>query len=271
VMNDTLNFVVPLFVPASRTERFAKAAASGADAVILDLEDAVAPEAKSLARSYLRTDFTSLPIVVRVNALGTPWYADDLAAVRNVQAAAVMLPKVECPDALASAFELLGGSTPIIALVETARGIANCRQIAASSSVVRLAFGSIDFCADVGCAHTPEALLSARSEIVLASRLAELHAPLDGVTAAISDGEAARHDARHALNLGFGGKLCIHPNQIEHVLLGFRPDENEIAWARKVLTSGDGAVAVDGAMVDEPVRRRARAVLKRSGYKNSET
>ena len=259
-----LDFVSPLFVPADRPERFEKAAASGADAIILDLEDAVAPKRKDAARAALRADFTPLPVFVRVNGIGTPWHEADVAAAANLSVAGIILPKSEWGVRLDMLLEEC--VVPVLALIETAHGLAEARRIASLDGVARLVFGSIDFCADLGAAHTREALLAARSELVLASRLAGLLAPIDGVTTAIDDAALVSADARHALDLGFGGKLAIHPKQIEPILKGFRPDAAEIEWARKVLASGDGAAAVDGAMVDEPVRVRARAVLKRAGH-----
>ncbi|WP_026869973.1 HpcH/HpaI aldolase/citrate lyase family protein [Inquilinus limosus] len=257
----SLDVVAPLFVPANRPERFGKAAASGADAVIIDLEDAVPAEAKDQARAALRADFTALPVLVRINAAGTPWHADDVAAVSALPLPAIVVPKAELGEGL----EAIARSHSVVALIETARGLAEARRIAALPSVARLAFGSIDYSADLGCAHTRDALLAARSELVLASRLAGRPAPLDGVTAAIDDATLVTGDARYARDLGFGGKLCIHPKQVAPVLDGFRPDEAEITWARRVLASGDGAAAVDGAMVNEPVRIRARSILARSG------
>jgi len=261
-MSAALDFAVPLFVPGDRPERFAKAAAAGADAVIVDLEDAVAAEAKQAARAALRSDFGAGPVLVRVNAIGTPWHEADMAALAGKGFAAVMVPKAEGSEAFATL--CAKAAMPVIALVESARGLAEARRIAGLPNLARLAFGSIDFCADLGCAHSREALLAARSELVLASRLAGLAAPIDGVTTAIGDGAQISGDARHARDLGFGGKLCIHPRQIEAIRAGFAPDEAEILWARKVLASGDGAAAVDGAMVDEPVRIRARAILRRA-------
>ncbi|MCP1167820.1 HpcH/HpaI aldolase/citrate lyase family protein [Limimaricola litoreus] len=250
-----------LFVPASRPERFAKAAASGADAVILDLEDAVAREDKETARTALDTRFTQAPVIVRVNAIGTKWHDADLAAVRALGAAAVMLPKAETPETLAAAHRQLGEQMPILALIETARGLANARAIAATEGVARLVFGSIDYCADLGCAHLRDILQPARAELVLASRLAGIAAPVDGVTTDLSDPEITRHDASHARDHGMTGKLCIHPRQVAATAAAFLPSEAERDWARRVLATGDGAVAVDGAMVDEPVRIRARAIL----------
>lgn len=256
--------LVFLFVPAHRPERFEKAAAAAPDAVILDLEDAVPLAAKDEARAALRRDFTDRAVIVRVNAAGTPWHATDLAAVAHLEPAALMLPKAESVavlDAVAASAPRL----PLIALVESAAGLAAARTLAAHPAVARLAFGSVDFCADLGCAHVREALVSARAELVLASRLAGLPAPIDGVTTAIEDEALVIDDAHYARALGFGGKLAIHPRQITPVRTGFAPDAGEIAWAQKVVASGDGAAAVDGAMVDEPVRIRARAILSRAG------
>lgn len=260
-MSPAFDFTAPLFVPANRPERFEKAADAGVDAVILDLEDAVAADAKDAARAALRSGFASVPVLVRVNGLGTPWHAADLAALAGHDFSGVMVPKAEASEAFTSLCR--ASPVPVIALVESARGLADARRIAGTANVARIAFGSIDFCADLGCAHIREALLAARSELVLASRLAGLVAPVDGVTTSIEDASAIAADARHARDLGFGGKLAIHPRQLAPIRAGFAPDEAEVVWARKVLASGDGAAAVDGAMVDEPVRIRARAILGR--------
>lgn len=253
------NIRAPLFVPANRPERFVKAAGSGADAVILDLEDSVAPDAKSAARDALAKDFTELPVIVRVNAVGTTWHEDDMRAVRALNPAAIILPKAE-----AATVAIPG--VPVIALIESARGLADARWIA--PQVARLAFGSIDYCAELGCAHLREVLLPARSELVLASRLAGITAPIDSVTTALDDISVTEGDAAHARELGMTGKLCIHPRQIGPVILAFQPSESELDWARRVVVSGDGAVQVDGAMVDEPVRIRARSLLARTGGLN---
>ncbi|OYX21995.1 MAG: CoA ester lyase [Rhodobacterales bacterium 32-66-9] len=254
-----LRFVAPLFVPANRPERFAKAAASGADAIILDLEDAVAPVDKDAARAALSAGFTDLPVIVRINAAGTAWHAADLAAAAQSPFAAIMLPKAASLDDIMR----VAAIRPVVALIETAAGIAEARTIARSGHVARLAFGSVDYAADLGCDHVPEALAAARAEIVLASRLGELPAPLDGVTTDLSDPAIAESDARGARALGFGGKLAIHPRQIEPIKSGFQPRPSEIEWARQVLDSGDGAVRIGQSMIDEPVRARARALLAR--------
>ena len=252
--------LTPLFVPANRPDRFAKAAASGADAVILDLEDAVAPADKDMVRASLDAGFTDLPVIVRINAKGTPWHQADLDALRGKGFAAVMLPKAECPKAVAEVIAALP-DLPLIALIESAAGLAQARAIAAVPGVARLAFGSVDFCADLGSAHLRDVLLPARFELVLASRLAGLSAPIDGVTVQLDDPQVSAEDASHARDLGMSGKLCIHPKQIAAIHGAFAPSEEDLDWARRVLASGEGAVSIDGAMVDEPVRMRARRLL----------
>ncbi|WP_422377126.1 HpcH/HpaI aldolase/citrate lyase family protein [Roseibium sp.] len=252
---------VPLFVPANRPNRFAKAAASKADAVIIDLEDAVPASEKDSARANLTRTFTDKPVIVRVNAAQTPFYAADIDTLKSLEIDAVMLPKAEDPADIDKLWTSLGRRVPVIALIESARGLANARKIAAHEGVVRLAFGSIDYCADLGCAHRREVLLPVRSELVLASKLTGIAAPIDGVTADLTDPTIAHEDAAHARDLGMTGKLCIHPRQVADIRRALAPGVSEIAWARRVVSAGDGAVVVDGAMVDEPVRIRARAIL----------
>jgi citrate lyase subunit beta/citryl-CoA lyase len=248
----------PLFVPATRPDRFEKAAQSGADAIILDLEDAVAEADKATARTNLTARFTALPVFVRINAAGTPWHEADVAALRAVAPAAVMLPKAEHPQQITA---LARTGLPVIALVETALGVANAAEIARAEGCRRLAFGSVDFCADLGCDHIREALNPARMALVMASRLAGIAPPIDGVTVQLQDLAETGADTRHARALGMTGKLCIHPKQVPEVLRGFAPTEADVLWAKRVLAAGDGAVQVDGQMIDAPVRLRAEAIL----------
>ncbi len=256
-----------LFVPADRPDRWAKAFAAGADAVILDLEDGVAASAKPGARRALREgrdaiDAAPCPILVRVNARSSDDYSLDLDAVRDLGLAGVMLAKAETAADVEATSAATGA--PVVALIETARGLAAARLIAAACA--RIAFGSIDFAADLGTAHTPAALAPARSELVLASRLADRPAPIDGVTTSIKDPDLVRADAAHACELGFSGKLLIHPAQIAPAMDGFRPSEDDVAWAERILSARGalGAAAVDGAMVDAPVFLRAEQILRRA-------
>lgn len=256
--------IAPLFVPGDRPDRFIKAARSGADAVIIDLEDAVAPGNKALARAALtEAPFADCPVLLRINDSRSAWHAADIEAAAGRPWAAILLPKAEGAAEVSALRDRLG--LPVIAMVESALGLANARAMAAVDGVTRLAFGSIDFAADLGAAPTQEALLAARSELVLASRLGGCHAPLDGVTANLEDAALAEADARYARSLGFGGKFAIHPRQVSAILAGFAPSADEVAWAQGVLaTGGDGAERIGEGFADAPVRRRAEAILARA-------
>jgi citrate lyase subunit beta/citryl-CoA lyase len=256
-----------LFVPADRPERIAKALASGADAVIVDLEDAVAPAAKDAAREALGHWMRSAApatVAVRINGADTAWFEADLAACNAPAVAAVMLPKAGQDGDLGALRQALP-ATPIVALVETAEGFDRMREIARAPGVVRLAFGTIDFQLDLGLAGEDDALLPFRSRFVLESRLAQLAPPVDGVTTAVDDAERVAADAQRGRRLGFGAKLCIHPRQVATVNRCFSPSAAEIDWAERVVDAmaraGGAAVAVDGKMVDRPVLRRAQALL----------
>ncbi|MEK8051362.1 CoA ester lyase [Ideonella sp. DXS22W] len=273
-MANTAEAISFLFVPGDRPERFDKALASGADAVIVDLEDAVSPAAKDTARAALDAWLAARPgdapgVVLRCNGADTPWFAADLALARHAGVAAVMLPKSESPAAIARVTATRAG-LPVIALIESAAGLAQVRTIAATAGVQRLAFGSIDLQVDLGLRDaTEDELLPWRLELVLASRLAGMAAPIDGVTTALDDAERLGADVARAKRLGFGAKLCIHPKQVATVRAGFRPTPAQLDWAQRVLaaagSSGGAAVAVDGKMVDKPVLLRAQAILREAG------
>ncbi|MGX1096408.1 HpcH/HpaI aldolase/citrate lyase family protein [Amorphus sp. MBR-141] len=260
-------FSFPLFVPGNRPERYAKARAAGTDLVIVDLEDAVAADDKDAAREALVSALpgpgSGVPVFVRINGIGTPWYAADLAAVANLEIAGVVLPKAEDAAALDGVRAALPAGTGLIALVETAAGVANAREVARHSD--RTAFGSIDLAADLGCAHAREPLLSARSEMVLAARLAGQAGPIDGVTTSISDPALTESDAAYGAGLGFTGKLLIHPSQLRPARRGYAPDADLVEWARRVVAAASDGTArsIDGQMVDAPVLARARDVLAR--------
>lgn len=257
-----------LFVPADRPERFAKACASGADAVIIDLEDAVAPPAKEMARAGLKNALAGLvsdaAILLRVNARATPWHGDDIRVAAELPIAGVMLPKVETSAEIDDLRPRLPGKS-VVALIESANGLAAAAQIAGAAD--QIAFGSVDFASDLGSAHSREALLFARSQIVMAARVAGQPPPIDGVTLSIKDDAATESDARYALSLGFGGKLLIHPSQVAPARRGLAPSEVEKAWAERILgVARDGsAVQVEGEMVDAPVLARARRILAHRG------
>ena len=258
-----------LFVPGNRADRFDKALAAGASAVIIDLEDAVAPPDKDAARAALAAWVQPHhQVVVRINSADTPWFVDDLAMCGQAGVAGVMLPKAERADTLAQV--MAAGAHALLPLVESAAGIANLDAIARAPGVWRLAFGSIDLQVDLGLKDaTEDELLPFRLQLVLASRLAGIGAPVDGVSTAIDDDHRLQQDVARARRLGFGGKLCIHPKQVALVNAGMAPSAAEVAWARRVLDAaagaGGAAVAVDGKMVDKPVLLRAEAVLREAG------
>ncbi len=261
-----------LFVPGDRPERFAGARASGADAVIADLEDSVAPEAKARAREALAAALDeSTPLVVRINAAGTPWFADDLILCRHPGVAVVMLPKADGIDAVCEVVE--STFKDVFPVIESARGVEAVCSIARVPGVVRLAFGSVDLALDLGidCAADgrEEELLHFRSQVVLASRLAGLAAPADGVSTVIDDVTRLRSDAERARRLGFGAKLCIHPSQLAAVQEAFRPSAAQVVWARRVCAAftkaAGAAVSVDGQVIDRPLNERAQAILHSAG------
>ncbi len=257
-----------LFVPGNRPERFDKACAAGADAVIIDLEDAVAPAQKPAARAAVAAWLApARPVLVRLNGIDSEWFSDDLELCRLAGVAGIVLPKAERPadlQRLAAAYPTLA----ILPLIETAQGFHNAQQLAQSPHVQRLLFGSIDFQLDLGIEGDDDALLYFRSQLVLVSRLAGIQAPVDGVTTALDDAEQLRTDTLRARRLGFGGKLCIHPAQVAAVNLHFSPSREELAWATRVLAAAQAAqgaaAALDGKMIDRPVILRAQRIVAQS-------
>jgi citrate lyase subunit beta / citryl-CoA lyase len=258
-----------LFVPGDRPARFAKALTSGADRVVLDLEDAVAPAVKEKAREeivrWLRAvdDAARSRAVVRINGAEAPWHAGDVDALRAV-AVTAMLPKSERADVVEAVHARTGA--PVILLVETVAGLVHVRSIAACAGVKRIAFGSVDFCSDAGIEGDEEELDYVRSRLVIESRFAGLPAPIDGVTVVLDDEERIRRDVARARRFGFGAKLCIHPKQVAAVNAGFAPTADELAWARRVLAAcanaaGRGAISVDGKLVDKPLIEKAQRLV----------
>jgi citrate lyase subunit beta/citryl-CoA lyase len=263
-----------LFVPGHQPARFDKALRSGADEVVLDLEDAVPPEQKESARSSVRHWLDGLPagtdgpesirITVRVNAVDTAWHAGDLAVCAHPRLHGLMIPKSEHGAAIATIANALPGRA-LLPLIETARGIARIDEIAAGPGVWRLVFGTVDFQADMNIDGDGDELLMFRSRIVLASRIANLQAPVDGVSTVVHDAAGVEATARGSRRLGFGGKLCIHPAQVASVNAAFLPSAAQVDWARRVIAasygSGGSPVVVDGAMVDRPVVLKAQFYL----------
>jgi citrate lyase subunit beta / citryl-CoA lyase len=256
-----------LFVPGNRPDRFAKACAAGADAVVLDLEDSVAAADKGKARAEVEAWLSagSQRVLVRVNTSDSEWFRDDLSLGGKPGVAGVLLPKAERVEEVGLVADRFGADTPILPQIETARGFRNTFELAGAKPVQRLLFGSIDFQLDLGMAAEEDELLYFRSQIVLNSRLAGIQPPVDGVTTDLNSPERVRADTLRARRLGFGGKMCIHPKQVPVVNEGFTPTAEEEAWATRVVAASaaahGGATSVDGKMVDRPVLARAEAIL----------
>jgi len=258
-----MNPLTYLFVPGDRPERFDKAANAGASCIILDLEDAVLPDAKPRAREAIaewlaRNSEHASRTVVRIND------ASDLPFVAKAGVGTVMLPKAESASQVR---DVASAGARVIALVETARGVRAMEEIAETEGIERLAFGTIDYAVDVDIAGTEHALLYPASRMVIASRCARLPAPIAGVTPTIDDEGRLRSDVAWERSLGFGAKLVIHPRQVAIVHDAMRPSDEDVAWARRVVAaaqSAQGAVQVDGRMVDRPVILKAHAILERT-------
>lgn len=267
-----------LFVPGNRHERFDKACASGADAVILDLEDAVPPADKLAAREHVVRWLTarqaphaphtpaSAPVYVRINAASTPWFDADVAALAGLpQLAGLVVPKTEDAATLRRAAHGATSTLRLLPLIETAQAFAALNDIATAPRVERLMFGTIDFQLDIGIEGDGDELLYFRAQLTLASRIAGIAAPVDGVTTALDDAALIEAATRRARALGFRGKLCIHPRQVAPVHAAFAWRDDEIAWAERVIAaadaSGGAAVALDGKMIDAPVIAKANEIL----------
>lgn len=259
-----------LFVPGTRPERFDKALASGADRVVLDLEDAVATDDKVIARSAIArwlgatTPADRVRIVVRINDAGSPWFAADLAALRDAPGISALLPKAEAVAQIAEIRAALPDAG-ILALIESARGVSEVDRIA-SAGAQRLVFGTLDYALDLDMDISTDAsgLGYAASRIAIASRLAGLPAPVAGVTPQLDDETRLLSDLAEARRFGFGAKLCIHPRQVQPIHAALRPSAEALDWAQRVLVAdaaSPGAARLDGRMVDRPVVLQAQRTL----------
>ncbi|MGU7770498.1 HpcH/HpaI aldolase/citrate lyase family protein [Burkholderia sp. MR1-5-21] len=261
-----------LFVPGSRPDRFDAACSSGADAVIVDLEDAVEPAKKDAARATVAAWVSrARPVLVRINGRGTPWFDDDarLAALDGV--AGIVLPKAEHPDDVIAVVSRAQRKVPVFPLIETAQGMWSAMEIAKAPCVKRLMFGTLDFIAEMGTDDDRDALNPYRAQLALVSRVAGLDQPVDGVTPDIQDAGRLATDARNGKRHGFGAKLCIHPKQIATVHACYGPDERDLAWAARVIDAVSnaeaGAITVEGKMVDRPVVLRAERLLALAAHR----
>ena len=260
-----------LFAPGSDERKLAKALSSAADAVVCDLEDAVAPADKEVAREVVRRALDGggpgPARLVRVNGAGTAWFEDDLAFTATLELDGLVLPKAS-PEGV----ELAGSDgPPLIAIVETAIGLRQAFEIASEPRVAALVLGAVDLGAQVGLEPRPDAqeILYARSKLAIDSAAAGLRGPFDVVHLDFQDEAGLEEQCRLARSLGFRGKACIHPGQVETINRVFSPSDHEVEWARRIVDAfegqSEGVLSVNGTMVDKPVVERARRILQEAG------
>ncbi|MDV6212751.1 CoA ester lyase [Rhodococcus erythropolis] len=292
IRNDAIgsaDLMAPLFVPADRPDRVQKAGERGARAIIIDLEDAVAPGSKAAARGEIAQILSEHSYegvyLVRVNSVDDPaTFEEDLDALRPVMSAiaALILPKITAADQVRYVeTQLADVDDPpaLIPTIETARGVREAWDIAAAGPLVHtLLFGPVDLSADLGVAVTADGseMLTARSTVVLACAAAGIDRPIDGPWPNLDDTTGLRISTQHARHLGFGGKIAIHPGQLATLADEFAPTTAELAWATEVVSvyresvdAGVGAIRLsDGTFIDPPVAARASSILdaaQRSG------
>lgn len=268
-----------LFTPGDRPEMLRKAPTTGADVVVFDLEDAVAPERMAEAREAVNDVLTSdfdpdCEVCVRVT---TEAVETDLDVVLRGEPRldAVMCPKVGSAADVERVADALGGrdvDRPIFALIETAQGVLEAPAIAAADPTTAVCFGAEDLAADIGATRTPEGteVLYARERVVLAASAADVDA-IDMIFTAIEDGEGLREETRFGAGLGYGGKMAIHPAQVDVVNDAYTPTPERVEWAERVLDARDraadegrGVFRVDGEMVDAPLVAQAERVVERA-------
>jgi citrate lyase subunit beta/citryl-CoA lyase len=264
-----------LFMPGTRADMVAKIPRFGPDVAAVDLEDAVAPGQKDAARDTAVAAIDALDpagpttILVRVNPVGSPWFAADVAAVAHCAAAGLVVPKLSSQHDLYEVRQALvengWADALIVAGIETALGVADARPVLASG-VAGAYFGAEDYIADIGGVRSPggDEVLYARSQVCLAAYLSGLPA-IDQAVVALGDDEHFLADARAGRALGYQGKICIHPRQVELAHRVFTPTAEEVAHAQAVLAAGDAGVGVvDGQMVDSVHVKMAQSVLARA-------
>lgn len=270
-----------LFVPGSEQKRVDKAATIPADALVFDLEDAVAPTEKLRAREIVvealkSTKFNGRQLMVRVNAIGSDWFEDDMKAICAVSSCSIMLPKCESPEDVlrAKEFSELSGSS-VFALIETALAVLAVKEIA--SALVQsdaLCFGHVDFAADMGLADADASrggIHHARCQVALAARAYNLSA-IDNVCTEVKNNELIRHDVQSGIDLGYTGKLCIHPNQVGIVNEAYTPTQKQLEKAKAILVAwdeaqaqGQGVFSFENKMVDLPVIQAQQRIVQRYG------
>ncbi|MGV9796540.1 HpcH/HpaI aldolase/citrate lyase family protein [Mycobacterium sp. NPDC003449] len=256
-----------LFVPGHRKTLMEKALRAGADAVIVDLEDAVPGPQKPVARALAAQMCAGAPLWVRINAVGTEDWVADLDAVAGL-AVGIRIPKVETPEQVEAVAQRCP-DTPLICAIETARGLLAAVEIAAVPQCGHLAMGGLDLRHDLGTGPGAEPMLYARSHLVAAARAAGIGAPIDSVFADLDDAEGLRNAALHAKSLGFSGKSAISPRQLDIIHEVFSPSPGEVEWARRVMDAftdrgGEASRLETGEFIDVPVAKRAAGILTRA-------
>lgn len=269
-----------LFVPGNKPEWFSKGVSSGADLILIDWEDSVPPTDKAAARtvtiSALANETLHGPDICAMVRIDPSRAQADLALLAMLASRpgngllGAMLPKSHSVDAVCEARRLLPQSLAIVPLIESALGVSNVDEIASVRGIDRLAFGAFDFALDVSAKQDGPLLDYARSKLVIASTTSGLPPPLDSPIAEFGDMEAVALAATRADAFGFGGMMCIHPDQVAVVASAFKPDEAEIEWARKVIEAGAGFGRIATQMVDLPVQTLARRISQRSLDSNNE-
>ena len=269
-----------LFTPATKPDRFARAADAHADALIIDLEDAVAPSAKQAGRAtalrYL-SDISAdhIPCALRINSPDTRFGIEDLHELLNSPAKPdyLVMPKCNSSALVGMAGNLIREakkSAQVIALIESAKAIAVLDEIASEGKPVAFIFGAADMAADLGSEPSWEPLIYVRSRIINAAASAGI-AALDSPFFEIADTEGLKKETKASASLGFHGKCAIHPAQIATINEVLTPTNEQVARAREILVvNRQGVGTVDGQMIDEAVARRARLVLERAGIKTED-
>ncbi|MFW2176317.1 MULTISPECIES: HpcH/HpaI aldolase/citrate lyase family protein [unclassified Moraxella] len=262
-----------LFVPAIDIHRVPKAFERGADTVIIDLEDAVSESVKQQCQHNLQTYLTSdtaKPVWVRVNAVGSDWFAQDIELVKHLpNIIGIVLPKVETADDIAQV-HCHFPNTPIIALIETPIGMANVADIATAQGLYALSYGFLDICEKLGVRADSDAgqmvANQLRYQLLLHSQINGLTAPIECVYPPFNDNDGLTERVKWWRDLGFSGMLCIHPNQVGIVNTLAKPTDEQLTFAKKVVAyyeqTGLSAFAIDGEMVDTPVIVQAQKLLQ---------
>jgi citrate lyase subunit beta/citryl-CoA lyase len=258
-----------LFAPGHSEKLLSKVFDAGADAVMLDLEDAVPPDAKEHARALVADVLVDRSAWVRINPVGTDVAAADLDAVAGL-VAGIRIPKVESGADVRWVRDR-APDTPLICAIESARGILAAQEIASVPGVRHLSLGGVDLRRDLSAGDGNLHTLYARSHLVVVSRAAGLGAPIDSVYPRLNDDAGLHAQAEFARSLGFFGKSAIHPRQLATLHEVFTPSSEELEWARAVLdafeaSGGDAVKLPDGEFVDLPVAERAQRVLELAGH-----